>query len=121
VSAAAGGEIRLLGYLLAHGVDVNTRTQYGESLLGAAAAAGQVEVARMLIARGARLDNRTDITLETPLTESAQMNHTEMVKLLLDYGANPGAADVLDRTALDWAHENGNHRMASLLAARTGE
>jgi Ankyrin repeats (3 copies) len=121
VSAAASGEIRFLDYLLAHGVDVNTRTQYGESLLGAAAAAGQLDAARMLIARGARLDNRTDITLETPLTESAQMNHTEMVKLLLDYGANPGATDVLDRTALDWAHENGNYRMASLLAARTGE
>jgi hypothetical protein len=119
-SAAANGEIRLLDYLLTHGVDVNTRTQYGESLLGAAAAAGQVEAARLLIARGARLDSRTDVTLETPLTESAQMNHTEMVKLLLDYGANPGATDVLDHTALDWARENGNHRMASLLLARTG-
>jgi hypothetical protein len=121
VSAAANGESRLLDYLLAHGVDVNTQTQYGESLLGAAAAAGQLEVARMLIARGARLENRTDVTLETPLTEGAQMNRTEMVKLLLDHGASPGATDVLDRTALDWAHENGNYRMAGLLLARTRE
>jgi hypothetical protein len=121
VSAAANGEVRLLDYLLAHDVAVNTRTQYGESLLGAAAAAGQIEVARMLIARGARLDNRTDVTLETPLTEAAQMNHTEIVQLLLDHGANRDAMDVLDRTALDWAHENGNYRMASLLLARTGD
>jgi hypothetical protein len=121
VSAAANGEVRLLDYLLTHGADVNTRTQYGESLLGVAAAAGQMEVARMLIARGARLDNRTDVTSETPLTEGAQMNHTDMVKLLLDHGADPGARDVLDRTALDWAHENGNARMASLLLARNGE
>jgi len=121
VSAAANGEVRLLDYLLTHGADVNTRTQHGESLLGVAAAAGQMEVARMLIARGARLDNRTDVTSETPLTEGAQMNHTDMVKLLLDHGADPGARDVLDRTALDWAHENGNARMASLLLARYGE
>jgi hypothetical protein len=121
MSAAANGEIRLLDYWLAHGVDVNTRAQHGESLLGAAAAAGQMEVARMLITRGARLDNRTDITLETPLTEAAQMNHTDLVKLLLDHGANPDAMDVLDRTALDWAHENSNSQMASLLLARTRE
>jgi len=118
MSAAAHGDIRLLDYLLAHGVNVNTRAQHGESLLGAAAAAGQMDVAKMLIARGARLDNRTDITLETPLTEAAQMNHTDVVKLLLDHGASPGAVDVLDRTALDWAHENGNYQMTNLLLAR---
>jgi hypothetical protein len=121
VSAAANGEILLLDYLLTHGVDVNTRTQHGESLLGAAAAAGQLEVARMLIDRGAHLDNRTDITLKTPLTEAAQMNHADMVELLLEHGANPGVMDVLDRTPLDWAHENGNHQMANLLQARTKE
>jgi hypothetical protein len=118
VSAAAKGDILLLGYLLTHGVDVNTRAQYGESPLGAAAAGGQMEAARMLIARGARLDNRTAITLETPLTEAARMNHTDMVKLLLDHGANSGEMDVLHRTALDWAHENGNPQMANLLQAR---
>jgi hypothetical protein len=119
ISAAAHGETRLLDYLLAHGLDPTPKTQYGESLLGVAAATGQTQIAGMLIARGARLDNRTHLTLETPLTEGAQMNHTDMVALLLDHGANPGAVDVFDRTALDWAHENGNDRMASLLLART--
>lgn len=121
VSAARNGEIRLLSYLLAHGVDVDTRTQYGESLLGAAAAAGQMEAARMLIAHGAKLNTRTDITLTTPLTEGAQMNHTDMVELLLDHGANPHVRDVFNRTPLDWANENANDRMARLLLAHTGE
>jgi len=47
-----------------------------------------MEVARLLIVRGARLDDRALITLNTPLIEAAQMNRTEMVKLLLDHGAN---------------------------------
>jgi hypothetical protein len=47
VSAATAGEICLLDYLLAHGVDVNTRIKDGESPLEAAAAAGQLEVARL--------------------------------------------------------------------------
>jgi hypothetical protein len=118
VSAAAAGEIHLVDYLLAHGVDVNTRAQNGESPLGAAAAAGQMEVARLLIIRGARLDDRTLITLNTPLIEAAQMNRTEMVKLLLEHGANFNARDVMDRTALDWARENGNPEMADLIQAR---
>jgi hypothetical protein len=79
VWAAASGEMRLLDYMLAHGVDVNTRAQYGQSPLGAAAVAGEMEAARFLIARGARLDNRTAISLETPLTEAAQMNHMDIV------------------------------------------
>lgn len=119
VSAAAAGEMHLLDYLLAHGVDVNTRAQYGQSPLGAAAAAGQTETARMLIARGARLDTRTAISLETPLTEAAQMNRSAIVELLLDHGADPGAKDVMDRTALDWARKNGNYRMAMRLQARS--
>lgn len=121
VSAAAGGEIRLLDYLLAHGMDVNTRAQYGESPLGAAAAAGQMEAAQLLIGRGARLDNRTLVTLQTPLIEAAQMNRTAMVKLLLDHGAELSAKDVLDRTALDWARVNGNSEMADLIRARLKE
>ena len=120
VSAAAAGEIRLLDYLLAHGVDVNTRVKDGESPLGAAAAAGQMEAAQLLIAWGAKLENRTLVTMETPLTEAAQMNRTAMVKLLLDHGAALGARDVFDRTALDWARENRNSEMADLMA-RTAE
>ncbi len=119
VSAAAAGEIRLLDYLLAHGVDVNTRVKDGESPLGAAAAAGQMEAAQLLIARGAKRENRTLVTMETPLTEAAQMNRTAMVKLLLDHGAALGARDVFDRTALDWARENRNSEMADLIWARS--
>jgi hypothetical protein len=117
VRAAALGENRLLDYLLSNGVDVNTRTQSGQSPLGAAAAAGRIDAARLLITRGANLENRTVISLATPLIEAAQMNRTEIVKLLLDHGANLSARDVLGRTALDWAQENENSEMADLIRA----
>jgi hypothetical protein len=121
VSAAALGETRLLDNLLADGVDVNSRAQYGESPLGAAAAAGQIQAARMLLARGARLEGRTAGSFETPLLEAAQMNHTDMVRLLLDHGANPKSTDVMDRTALDWARMNQNSGMAELVRVRLAE
>jgi ankyrin repeat protein len=113
--AAATGEVRLLEYLLANGFDVNTRDQNGQSALGAAAVEGKTDIGRLLITRGARLDNRTDSLLETPLTQAAQMNRTEMVKLLLEHGADSSERDKTGRTALEWANKNGNSEMASLL------
>ena len=115
VRAAPSGEIRLLDYLLANGLDVDTHTRSGQSPLGAAAAAGQADAARLLIARGANLENRTLISLQTPLTEAAQMNHTDMVKLLLDHGADIKAQDVMGFRALDWAQHNGNVEMVRLV------
>jgi hypothetical protein len=121
VSAAALGETRLLDYLLADGVDINSRAQYGESPLGAAAAADQIQTASLLLARGARLESRTAGSFETPLLEAAQMNHTDMVRLLLDHGANPKSRDVMNRTALDWARMNQNSGMAELVRVRLAE
>jgi len=116
--AAATGEVRLLNYLLSNGFDVNTRDSRGQSALGAAAVEGQTEIGRILIARGARLDNRTDSLAETPLTQAAQMNRTDMVSLLLEHGADANEKDGTGRTALDWAHENRNAQMAAALEAR---
>jgi hypothetical protein len=121
VNAAASGETRLLDYLLAAGADPNLRAPNGESALGAAAAAGQTTTARALIARGAHVDSRTRLTLDTPLTEAAQMNQLQMVRLLLDRGADVNARDIMDRTALDWARENSNADMVQLLQARSAK
>jgi len=92
IRAAALGDVRLLDYLLAHGADPDTRLATGWSALGAAASAGQTTAARLLIAHGARLESRSPITLETPLTEAAQMDHIAMVQLLLDQARTPQRA-----------------------------
>jgi hypothetical protein len=119
VDAAASGEVRLLDYLLKAGADPDVQVSNGQSALGAAAAAGQTATARLLIARGAHVDSRTRLTFDTPLTEAAQMNHLDMVRLLLDRGADVGARDVMGRTALDWARENSNADMARLIQSRS--
>jgi ankyrin repeat protein len=97
----------------------DTRTSAGESALAAAAAADQIAAATLLITRGARLENRTRVTFETPLTEAAKMNHLAMVRLLLDHGAEIEANDVTGRAALDWAHENSNTDMERLIRSHS--
>lgn len=119
IDAAASGELRLLGYLLATGADPDVRTSGGQSALGAAAAAGQTATARLLIARGAHVESRTSLTLDTPLTEAAQMNQLDMVRLLLDHGADVTARDIMGRTALDWARENSDADMVQLIQSRS--
>jgi hypothetical protein len=113
--AAATGETRLLNYLFAHGFDVNVRNHDGQSPLGAAAVEGRVDIARALLARGARVENRTAMLAETPLTQAAQMNQVEMVKLLLANGADSSYRDGTGRTAMDWAMKNGNSEMQAAL------
>ncbi|HXC09422.1 MAG TPA: ankyrin repeat domain-containing protein [Steroidobacteraceae bacterium] len=46
-------------------------------------------------------ENRTLISLETPLVEAAQMNHTDIVEVLLERRADMKAQDVMGLTALD--------------------
>ena len=116
--AAATGERRLLEHLLANGMDVDTRNTQGQTALGAAAVEGNTELGRFLLAKGARVDSRTKLLAETPLTQAAQMNRTEMVKLLLENGADPAYRDGTGRTALDWAQRNGNTQLIAVLQAR---
>ncbi len=118
VGAAAAGDIRLLEHLLTAGADPDVQAPNGQSALGAAAAAGQTATARLLIARGAHLEGRSRLTLDTPLTEAAQMNQVDMVRLLLDRGADVNARDAMGRSALDWARENSNADIVQLIQSR---
>lgn len=71
-----------------------------------------------MIARGAHLEGRSRLTLDTPLTEAAQMNQVDMVRLLLDRGADVNARDAMGRSALDWARENSNADIVQLIQSR---
>jgi ankyrin repeat protein len=110
----------LASYVLAHGVDVNAQNSRGQSALGAAASGGKTEVALLLLAKGARIDTRSYPLGETPLTQAAQMNHLDMVKLLVDSGADPNERQEggCRCNALDWAIKQGNQEMADFLRSR---
>ena len=50
-----------------------------------------------------------------PLTCAAQQGHAEVVRLLLDSGANVNARDDSHLTALQWAQEKGHGDVVSML------
>ena len=121
---------------------------YGKTPLQAAAELGHLEIAKTLIDGGARLnqaisrDSDTDRLKEmvgvrcstgilsdsnkpgeeagmTALHLAAREGHLELVRLLLDRGADPNISSHHGLTSLDVARENYQTEVTSLLATRT--
>jgi len=84
-----------------------------------AAADGDLQAVRRLLETGANVDVRGDWDV-TPLMEAARLGHTEVVKLLLEHGADPLARDGGDRpsTALLDAIRNRHSGVAREIARR---
>jgi len=65
---------------------------------------GQVELARALLLKGARI-NRGDWQAQTPLHLAVVLPRTDMVRLLLDFGADPTIKDKEGRRPIDLARD----------------
>ena len=114
ITAAGEGDFKRVEYLLdTLKVDVNELSPDGESALHVAAIKGNPETARLLLSHGAIVDSRSPSGKQrsmTPLHWATYGGHVEMVKILLQYGADPHLKDETGLTAVDMsiesAHEN---------------
>lgn len=103
-----------LKILLDAGASPNKDCAAGRPLLQATKE-GSAGGAQLLIAAGADLEQRNSSEM-TSLIVAASMGNVEMVRLLLQAGANPLSVDVLDRTAYDIAVERKEEDVAKILA-----
>ena len=87
-AAARKGDIEALKALMAKGVDVNSKTNYGATALFYACDRGNTAVVQFLIEKGADVNTRDTFYNTTPIIWAAQRGFAEVVKLLLDHGAN---------------------------------
>ena len=81
-----------LGFLLGKGADPNAGDNRGETPLLIAARLGWVDGAETLLARSARVDGANRLG-ETPLIVAVQARQPQLVKLLLEKGADPDKRD----------------------------
>eukprot|EP00736_Rhodelphis_marinus_P010780 Rmarinus@m.15792 len=94
-SAAEAGHVRIVHFLLEHGVQYDVPSVVGWTPLFTAARNGHLEIVKCLVERGADVNN--DIMWAgTPLYAAAWYGHLEVVKYLVELGAN-----------VDQIHENG--------------
>jgi hypothetical protein len=97
--AAEEGDYNKVAKLLKEGADANTKGDYDESALGAAARRGHENIVKLLLRNHALVDAQSSEGA-TPLMRAATPH---IVKLLLRAGADINAMDKNDRSALTHA------------------
>jgi uncharacterized protein len=102
-------------FLMENGMDPNTLSWQGVTLLHDMAQKNDVEKAKLLIDHGAELDPIDDEYLSTPLGMAARWGNREMVELLIDAGADIHKSGAEWSTPLAWAESKGHEEIVKLL------
>lgn len=110
-------------YLIAHGVDIELRSEYGWSPLYIGAWDGSAESVALLLSAGAKLNTRTIGSWNspsgcTPLHIAASAGRLAIVMLLVAAGANVDALTDSSEIALDRAIENEHPHVVKYLKAQ---
>ncbi|MGO9463067.1 MAG: ankyrin repeat domain-containing protein [Isosphaeraceae bacterium] len=101
--AIKGGHLTTVKLLIERRAQLESKGEW--SMLFCAADSGQVEIAKLLLGR--TNVNCKDSTGETPLHAAAKTNHANVVRLLLEHGADLKVADVYGNTPLHNAARGG--------------
>jgi ankyrin repeat protein/serine/threonine protein kinase len=118
-AAAAGGHPATVQALLASGVSVHALNAIRGSALHVAAGeggAGALAVVELLLAHGAELNARDQVE-NTPLHVAAAHGRADVLRRLLDSGADPAARNAERESALDVARRRGGRAGAEAAGA----
>jgi len=107
-------------WIMAHGMDANVMSWQKVTLLHDMAQKGYLDKAELLLRNGARIDPIDEAYQSTPLGLAARWGRTEMVRFLLEKGADPGLAGATWATPLVWAERGGHSAVAALLKKSLG-
>ena len=120
--AGAEGFNEVLRLTLAAGADVRSTNRFGGTALIPASEHGHVETVRILIAAGVPVNHVNNLGW-TAMQEAILLNNggsrqQEVVRLLLEAGADPGIRDPQGRAALENAERLGFGAIAGLIRER---
>ncbi|XP_055286955.1 ankyrin repeat and KH domain-containing protein 1 isoform X7 [Moschus berezovskii] len=113
--ACAGGFVDIVKVLLNEGANIEDHNENGHTPLMEAASAGHVEVARVLLEHGAGINTHSNEFKESALTLACYKGHLDMVRFLLDAGADQEHKTDEMHTALMEACMDGHVEVARLL------
>jgi len=122
--AAAEGRVEILKMTLAAGADLASTNRYGGTGLIPAAHHGHPDVVRILLETDIDVDHVNNLgwtaLLEAVVLGNGGPVHQEIIRLLLEGGADPAIADRDGRTPLDHARARGQTAVVRILEPRVG-
>jgi hypothetical protein len=120
VQAAAQGDFESLARLYAQGANIDARYDECNALFAAVdyRKTGNPQMVRWLLARGAHSDGLFSELETTPLTRAVQTENLEVVRLLLDAGADRNLADADEYSPLHHAASLGLTDIARILVSK---
>jgi len=120
--AAAEGHAETVSALVKAGADVNATNALGRTALGFASSYGFLAIVKDLLAH--RADPNivpNDNTGWTALIAAAHKGHVDVIRALLDHGADVSIKDKEGKTALVWAEAQGHADAAQVLRDATSK
>jgi uncharacterized protein len=114
-AACTNGSAALVELLLKAGANPNTRIATGETPIMTCASSGSTDAVRMLIARGADVNAKEPSQSQTALMWAAAERHPNVLRTLVDAGADLQARTKKGFTALHFAAREGDLESTQLL------
>lgn len=113
------GSVAMLESLLPANPDLTIRNRFGGLSPIPASERGHVDYVRRVVQTDVDIDHVNDLgwtaLLEAVILGDGGPNHQDVVRILLEAGADPGIRDRDGRTALDQARQRGHREIAALL------
>jgi ankyrin repeat protein len=108
---------RTAALLLERGMDPNHMNWHRFTLLHHMAAEGDIGKAKLLLDHGADIDAIDEEYCSTPLGVAARRGQREILRVLLERGADPSASGAPWATPIAWARKKGHESIAADLSA----
>lgn len=113
--AAANGHTPVIEFLLGQGADINAMDSDGQTALMYATRRSSAPTVKFLLANGAGVNFQSKKSKFTALIIAASGGNVEIVRLLLEYGADTSLAEGDGDTPLARARQYGHSDIAALL------
>ncbi|MFC1665651.1 ankyrin repeat domain-containing protein [Pseudomonadota bacterium] len=127
LAAASKGHIEVVRVLIAEGAEISTYGDSGQLLLVVAIMSGKIPLIRFIIETEVDINGVlgnvpiSKFQHVTPLMVAAEKGDVEIVRILLDAGADIDATNLNGETALDLARKKKRSEVVTLLSASTAQ